>query len=178
MDKLKESINLSDEIIRNIELSEISIEDIFLKSLRFSKLINDTDWEKWLNFEISWYPLNTDWNWLPENFQLADKFTSRKFTVWGQSYYFTETISELISNYETYKLELPASIDPNISVSSSNPSQYVFPWLWNSQRRILLSVKLPKNWTRNILTKKENYECNLANFAGAILRVVWILKLL
>ncbi|MGE4444517.1 MAG: hypothetical protein AB7E37_06045 [Candidatus Altimarinota bacterium] len=42
----------------------------------------------------------------------------------------------------------------------------------------ILYVKLPKNWTRNILTKKENYECNLANFAGAILRVVGILKLL
>lgn len=154
MSKIQEAITLSDDIIKNIELSEIWIDEICLKAIRLSKLVDDKEWEKWLNYEVSWYPIWLDWKWMPENFNIANKYTNRKFIFWGNEYYFTETITELKVNMDVNREELRVSSDPNISVSSANPNQYVMPSFGNSQRRTYLNDEIRKaSWKLSKLKK-------------------------
>jgi hypothetical protein len=70
------------------------------------------------------------------------------------------------------KLTIIAREDMSFTLPSFHIIKTLVSLSKGSHKNISQFVKLPKNWTRNILTKKKNYECNLANFAGAIFKVV------
>ncbi len=53
---LKEALSLSSEILRNIELSEIPLTNIALKTSRLARLLNDYDVQTIMEYEASGYP--------------------------------------------------------------------------------------------------------------------------
>lgn len=51
-----EALQLSSEILRNIELSEIPLENVALKTGRLARLLNDFDMQNAIEYEVSGYP--------------------------------------------------------------------------------------------------------------------------
>ena len=55
-DALKEALTLSSEILRNIELSEIPLTNIALKTSRLARLLNDYDVQTMNKFDYGSFP--------------------------------------------------------------------------------------------------------------------------
>ena len=53
---MAEALLLSGEILKNIELNEISLESIALKTGRLSRLLNDFTTQKIIEYEVAGYP--------------------------------------------------------------------------------------------------------------------------
>ena len=53
---LEESLALSAEILRNIELSELPLTNIALKTSRLARLLNDFEVQQIMQFEVGGYP--------------------------------------------------------------------------------------------------------------------------
>ena len=51
-----EALKLSAEILRNVEMNEIPLPEIALKTIRLARLLNDLDFEKTMRLELSGYP--------------------------------------------------------------------------------------------------------------------------
>jgi hypothetical protein len=94
-----EALQLAEDILKNIELSEIPLANICLKTARLARLSNDAE-----NIE-----------------------------------YFSNLSSSCASTeayLEAAKLQLSAAGDPPVSISSSNPNQYVFEPTGNTNERM------------------------------------------
>lgn len=55
MNKIEEALNISEEILSDLELNRISLEQIWLKCLRLARLLWDTESIKWFALEINGY---------------------------------------------------------------------------------------------------------------------------
>ena len=53
---LKEALSLSEEILADIELNKIPLTNIALKISRLSRLLNDFDYQKIMEYEAGGYP--------------------------------------------------------------------------------------------------------------------------
>ena len=54
---MREALTLSDEVLRNIELSEIPLARAALKLSRLARLLNDFDYQRMMELEASGYPM-------------------------------------------------------------------------------------------------------------------------
>ncbi len=147
MEKINESLLLSEEILADIELNRISFEQICLKVSRLGRLLGDSNVIKWIRFEINWYPVDSEWKFTKESYFIAGKYSGRSYfdNVNKGHYLFTETIPQIESTIESAKMELSVAVDPNVSVSSSNPNQHVYSPPWNWTRRIHLNKVIVQN---------------------------------
>lgn len=59
MDRVEEARNLCDEILKNVELSEIPLHSIILKASRVARLMKDNDMQEILQYEASGYPCSS-----------------------------------------------------------------------------------------------------------------------
>jgi hypothetical protein len=145
---LEQSFTLSEEILKNIELSEIPLTNIALKTSRLARLLNDFEHQKIFQYEASGYPTKPDG--VPPNiFELNQK---------AQRTYFEKNKNDELIEYaklesiEQYESELASAqdslhmtADANISITSSNPNQYVHAPSGNTVERRNL---------RNIISKR------------------------
>jgi hypothetical protein len=113
-----------------LELSEIPLTNIALKTCRLARLLNDSDVQKIMEYEASGYP-STPNGLSSDVYQLAvaaDREFQLKEDKTGQvrNYVYIETIEEL--EYQTKMAEkaLDAAKDRDVSISSANPYQTVF----------------------------------------------------
>ena len=53
---LRETLTLSEEVLKNIELSEMPLANIALKVSRLARLLNDFDAQKIMEYEAGGYP--------------------------------------------------------------------------------------------------------------------------
>ena len=124
----KEAFLLSEEILRNIELSEIPLTNVVLKTSRLARLLNEFDFQKIFEYEAGGYPVGPGgfkpdiWKYL----QLAGRVYQKKnkeevITEYGIS----ESIENLESEIEATKIGIDAARDANVSISSANPNQFV-----------------------------------------------------
>lgn len=139
---------LAEEILRNIELSEVSISVAMLKASRLARLLNDTDYQLAFEYEASGYP-STPAGIPQEAWKialLAGRVTQEKETKDGKDVIkeraFTEAVEVIENRIQTSRLALEAARDPNVSVASANPSQYVWNPTGNGKERsgIQLSI--------------------------------------
>ncbi len=125
---LREALSLSEDILRNIELNEQPLSNIALKTGRLARLLNDLETQKIMGFEAGGYPSFP--NGVPlDVYQLAVQAgrESQEKNAKGEiekSIYLT-SIAELEQMAHTAEIEFEAARDPNVSISSANPSQYV-----------------------------------------------------
>lgn len=126
---LEEAFSLSEDILRQLELSEISLTNIALKSCRLARLLNDFDVLKIMEYEAGGYPIDPEgisqevWRLL----LLAGRVLKvmNKKTGQYQDLAYTESISKLEEIIRVSDSALRAAVDPSVSVSSANPNQYV-----------------------------------------------------
>lgn len=128
---LREALTLSDDLLRNIELNELPLANIALKTARLSRLLNDFDFQRIMELEASGYP-STPAGVPSEVYRLAvasGREFQQKDSKSGaiQSYIYTTSIEELEQELRSAETALAAARDPDVSVSSANPNQMV----WN-----------------------------------------------
>ncbi|MCI0330236.1 MAG: hypothetical protein L0196_04695 [candidate division Zixibacteria bacterium] len=136
---LEEALALSDEILKDIELSRVSLSVIALKASRLARLLNDFDAQLVFQYEASGYPTTPDgiapniWRLLglaDRTFQQRDSNSKEMKTL-----AFLESIEQFEKLVETGKIGLQAAQDRNVSISSANPSQYLYPPVGNAIER-------------------------------------------
>ncbi|MDO9041996.1 MAG: hypothetical protein Q7U64_06595 [Desulfocapsaceae bacterium] len=128
---LREALALSEDILKNIELSEMPLANISLKTSRLARLLNDFDSQKIMEFEASGYP-STPTGVPPDIYRLAviaGRESQQKNEKSGEinNYIYTTSIEELEQEVKSTDAALAAARDPDVSVSSANPYQTV----WN-----------------------------------------------
>ncbi|MEL3916392.1 AbiTii domain-containing protein [Aeromonas caviae] len=128
---LREALALSEDILRNIELSEIPLANILLKASRLARLLNDFDSQKIMELEASGYPSTPD-GVSQDIYRLAviaGRESQQKNEKTGEinNYIYTTSVEELEQEVKSADSALAAARDPDVSVSSANPNQMV----WN-----------------------------------------------
>lgn len=142
-ERLKECTELSAEILKNFELSEIPISNIILKCLRLCRLLGDEDGILLFMYEASGYPQNSSSLLTKEAWRISaiagrHYWENDKNSRTEKEYAHTQLIAELEESISSQKIRLSAAKDPNISLSSANPSQAVFAPKGNSDERVAI----------------------------------------
>ncbi|WP_158586413.1 hypothetical protein [Leptospira yasudae] len=127
-----EILILCEDILADVELTRIPLTNIALKASRVARLLEDFESQKVLSFEASGYPVQPSgfsqetWNLI----KIAGRnyFRKNPTTKEEQEYGYGNSIEELENLLDAYKKGIEAARDPDVSVASANPKQYVsFP---------------------------------------------------
>jgi len=126
---LLEAVAISEEIIKDIELSRVSIASTALKTVRLARLLNDFPAQQIFQYEASGYPTEPDgvqpqiWRLL----EIAGRTCMQRDpkTKETKPLAYLESIDQLERQIEAAKLGLSAAQDREVSVSSANPHQVV-----------------------------------------------------
>lgn len=155
-DPRKSALILAEEILTNIEMADIGLSAVMLKCARLARLIGDEDHRKAFAFEAGGYP-NTPTGVPNEAFELgrrAGRIYKEKDNEGKLSEKMnTSSVEMLESLAQTDRIALAAAIDPDVSISSSNPAQHVFAPTGNSQERQRLRISI-NNSVKIIATSK------------------------
>lgn len=128
-----QALVLAEQLLGEIELSAIAPIDIARKASRLARLLDDTEAMQWLHFEVSGYPRPFS----EEAFAAAVRSNRqiRRDPVAGNPTYAVQTLGEFSIEVEAGKAQLAAASDAPVSVSSSNPNQFVAPPTGNAIER-------------------------------------------
>ena len=145
--RIKECTDLSCEILKNFELSEIPVGNIILKCLRLCRLLGDQEGILLFTFESSGYPQRANGKFTEEAERIAllahrgyqDYDYKTKKIVGYISY---ALISDIESSIETLRIKLAASSDPNISLTSANPHQMLMAPTGNQVERSHITTQI------------------------------------
>lgn len=136
---LEESLTLSEEILRNVELSELPLANIALKASRLARLLNEYDYQKVMEYEASGYPSSPDG--VPPDIWKLALVAGRVYierdakTKEDKEYVYITSIEELEHQTKIAEKALEAARDADVSVSSSNPHQHVAAPIGNWRER-------------------------------------------
>lgn len=119
-ESLNEALKLSEEIISNIELSTSSLSNCALKASRLARLLNEFDYQRIFIFESSGYPSSPN-GLTPDIWDLCKKAGEGKTVEKAK----LGSIGAMEIELEAMKDSLKIAHDPNVSISSANPNQFV-----------------------------------------------------
>jgi hypothetical protein len=126
---LDEALSLSGEILKDIELSTISLAKVALKASRLARLLNQDNPQRIFAYEASGYP-TTPGGVAPEVWKLLE-MAGRTYQEKDsnskdiRTLAFLESIEQLEEQITAAKIGLEAAKDHDISISSANPNQFV-----------------------------------------------------
>lgn len=125
---LREALSLSEDILRNIELNEQPLANIALKTGRLARLLNDLETRKIMGFEAGGYPFSPAG--VPQDVyelavQAGRETQEKKDKGEISKSIYTSSIAELEQMAHGAEIEFEAARDPNVSISSANPNQFV-----------------------------------------------------
>lgn len=127
---LEEALGLSGEILADVELNRAPLSAIALKASRLGRILNDFDAQFMFRHETSGYPVSNGivpqdaWN---AGVAAGRRFESKDPNGEVKAQIFVESIEQLEEQIATAKLGLEAASDRDVSISSANPYQSVFP---------------------------------------------------
>jgi len=164
-DRNIEIIELSEEILKNIELDEIPLRNILLKCARLARLTGDVNTINLFNYELNGYPKDDKGFVLYDAFELSRqanrRFKQKDKNGIEKDFIFSETVAELEAEISTAQSQMSVAYDRNISIASSNPSQYVFNPPNNSLERAGLKQTITEKSRKLQLLKNGYYSCVL-----------------
>jgi len=122
---LLEALELSEEIIGNIELGEIPLANIALKTARLARILNDFEMAKIMEYETSGYTANAN-DFVPhDEWKIAVKAGRLYVNDDNQERVYPESIEQLEEELKITEIALQVAKDPDLSISSSNPRQFL-----------------------------------------------------
>lgn len=127
---LMEALELSADILRNVELSDMPLANIALKASRLARLLNDFDFQKIMAYEAGGYP-TTPSGVPPEVWRLAVE-AGRRYeqtdpeTKKTKQFVYVQPINSLEDQLRIAEASLAAARDPDVAISSANPWQQVW----------------------------------------------------
>jgi hypothetical protein len=143
---LDEAMVLSAEILKDIELSSISLAKIALKASRLARLLNQDIPQQIFLYEASGYPSTPDgvapdvWKLVEmagRTYQETDANSKAPRTV---AYF--ESIEQLEELITAAKIGLEAAKDHDVSISSANPNQWIAAPVGNVMERQGLHTRI------------------------------------
>jgi hypothetical protein len=141
---LAEALELSESLLRAIELSQLPLTNIALMAVRLARLLNDFDHQKIFEYEAGGYPSSAT-GVTPSVWRLAvvaGRTYQKKENEEIKTYAKIESIEQMESLLESSKLGIDAARDPSVSISSANPNQYVGTGSSNTFERNRLHTKI------------------------------------
>ncbi|MCM2315886.1 MAG: hypothetical protein NDJ92_12135 [Thermoanaerobaculia bacterium] len=123
-DALREALQVSEDLLRDLELGESSLSGLVLRAVRLARLVNDSEHEQMFNLEASGYPSTPQgipqpaWSLaLKANrgYQELDAKTKEL-----KQFAYTDSIDEIEQELQACKLRLQAAGNVPISSSGSN----------------------------------------------------------
>lgn len=158
---LAEALKLSEEILRNLELNELTLTNIALKASRLARLLYDFGTQRLMEYEAGGYPIAPDGT-IPYDAWLLAVLAGRKYqqkdaeTRELKEYAYTESISELEEKVRLTESSIASAHDPDVHISSANPYQMIQPpWHgWGNQvERTMLRADI-NIATRRLATRR------------------------
>lgn len=145
--RIKECTDLASEILKNFELSEIPVGNIVLKCLRLCRLLGDEDGILLFTYESSGYPINENGYITAEAWRIAKiagrrYFNKSKNDDKNKEYANTTLIAELEETIQAQKIRLASASDPNISLTSANPNQFLREPTGNIKERTQITSQI------------------------------------
>lgn len=146
---LEEATSLAETILRHIELSEVPLSSCLLKASRLARLLGDRDHQLAFEYEASGYPSSPDG--IPPDVWRIARLAGRVRLETKKGEDGTDEAVERASTLAVDVLEqrivatkaaIDAARDPDVSVSSANPKQFVFAPKGNVQERRALAERL------------------------------------
>jgi hypothetical protein len=143
---LEEALSLSSDILRDIELSSLSLAKIALKTSRLARLLNHDDAQQVFTYEASGYP-TTPTGIKPDIWRLLE-IAGRTFQEKDpnskdvKQFAYLESIEQLEEQITAAKIGLEAATDHDVSISSANPHQWVAAPIGNFSERQGLHNKI------------------------------------
>lgn len=169
--RIKECTELSADILKNFELSELPVSKIILKCLRLCRLLGDEDGILLFTYESSGYPITPSG--MPnDSWRIAEIAGRRYFETIEKNgvnekkeYAKTQLISEIEESITAQKIRLGAASDPNISISSANPYQRVQAPIGNTSERnnIVNSIRQNQSLLQKVTGKLYAYVLQIYN---------------
>jgi hypothetical protein len=136
---LEEALRLSEEVLADIELARIPLSSVALKASRLARLLNDNDHEQAMAYEASGYPMEQGFIpaevWRLAVFAGRNRTESDQKTGENKEFAYVESISQLEDQLDIAKRSFDAARDPDVSLTSANPAQYVRPPQGNYNER-------------------------------------------
>lgn len=179
-DALREALSLSEDILRNIELVELPLSNIVLKTSRLARLLNDFDMQRVFEYEAGGYPTTPN-GVHPDIYRLAviaGRESQFKLEKTGEikNYVYLDSIETLEHDARLAEVALNAARDAAKSVSSSNPPQTVYTptgnWYERQQIRQNASETAKKLPSRRTLVYRyalqRHYELKYSSIADDI----------
>ena len=108
----QEALSLAEEILKNIELSNLPLTNIALRASRLARLVNDLEQERIFEYEAGGYP-TTSQGVPPEIWKLGKIAGRVKKDSDGKEQMSLESISSWESLINTNTIALECSSDPN-----------------------------------------------------------------
>lgn len=160
--KSAEALELSEEILRNFELSEIPSQHIILKCLRLARLINDFDSLEWLKQEANGYEKTPEGYLTTKSWELTAKSGRRYFekdekTKKPVEYAFMETLAVMEASIKVAQQRMEVASDPDISISSHSQYNPTLP-AGNKWERQDIAQSIKKFTERMEKVKSKIYE--------------------
>ena len=138
-ENLEEALDLSEEILKNIELSDLRLSVIVLKALRLSRILNDFQMTNVFEYESSGYQKTPNGisSELWELGIISNRIYKGKDKKSGEikEYMYCESIEDLEFKVDSFQISIESARDPDISISSANPRQMVYNPLGNNIER-------------------------------------------
>ena len=171
-ERINECTKLSEEILKNFELSELPVSKIILKCLRLCRLLNDEDGILLFTYESSGYPETEDNHLTSDAWRIA-KIAGRRFFEKegeGKNEHSVEYAKiQLLAEYEEIidaaKIRLASAKDPDISLVSANPNQFISAPIGNGseRRNVSVSIRESQKWIQKITGNLYNYILGIYN---------------
>jgi hypothetical protein len=148
--KRSQALELADALLTEIELARLSPMDIVRKASRFARLLDDEEALKWLQFEISGFSREGE-GLNREAFEAGRRSNRIIRNREGQERCITTSLGELQAEIDASLAQIQAASDPDVSITSANPNQYVTAPAGNRAERY--SARQAATRQRGILDK-------------------------
>ena len=165
--RIKECTELSKDILKNFEFSELPASKIILKCLRLCSLLGDEDGILLFTYESSGYP-TTAAGITADAWRISALAGRRYFEKPGtekKECAMIQLIAEIEETIEAEKLRLSVAIDPDISLSSANPNQFLLSGQGNvwERNRIVKDIVSCQQWLQKITGNLYQYILQIYN---------------
>ncbi|GGA40571.1 hypothetical protein [Paenibacillus physcomitrellae] len=148
--RTSEALELSEEILRNFELSEIPTQNIVLKCLRLARLINDFESVEWIRYEANGFERKSNGYLTAESWKAATKSGRTYFiddpndktskTPKRVERAFTDTIAVMEASVNAARSRMEVAYDRNVSISSQSDLLPIIPPGNASERNSILQL--------------------------------------
>jgi len=146
-----DALVFAEEILSDIELTRTPLTNVSLKLSRLFRLLNDSYKQNMFQYEASGYP-HSPGGYPPEIWAMlkdANRIeTSEDKNGKVNQHGYWSSIEQLESQIETIKTRIAVSMDPDISISSANPGQFLTAPIGNKFERDSLQNAMQKSIER------------------------------